>query len=193
MGCVALNYIVCTIALHCIACCAECIWWCVFIRSRSWAGGPRPRHLLAPSHQSPCSNHDHHGEGDDAGYHGDILMRPSSKLSTILTFLFTIIIIKIFLTSRHCSSMSSHSMSSVWSSMKWIVDASRKPRMGAVSLMIKFETFGRRKRSWSRRWTLTRCRNKVHQKINQCHTILHPHPFWWFINCFQMWIWNISL
>ena len=70
---------------------------------------------------------------------------------------------------------------------QWIVDGSRKPRMGAVSLMIKFETFGRRKRSWSRRWTLTRCRNKVHQKINQCHTILHPHPFWWFINCFQMW------
>ena len=32
---------------------------CVFIRG-SWAGGPRPRHLLAPSHQSPSSNHHHH-------------------------------------------------------------------------------------------------------------------------------------
>ena len=33
---------------------------------RSWAGGPRPRHLLAPSHHyASCQNHHHHHEYDD--------------------------------------------------------------------------------------------------------------------------------
>ena len=55
---------------------------CVFIR-RSWAGRPRPRNLLAPPLTNLLLQHHHHHEGDDGGdgWHVDILMRPSSKLS----------------------------------------------------------------------------------------------------------------
>ena len=59
---------ICWLVLHCnvIECIVIecCIWWrcAVFIR-KSWPGGPRPRHLLAPSHHFPCCHH--HGDDDE--------------------------------------------------------------------------------------------------------------------------------
>ena len=64
-GCIPVHLLV---GVHCnvIECIVIecCIWWrcAVFIR-KSWPGGPRPRHLLAPSHHFPCCHH--HGDDDE--------------------------------------------------------------------------------------------------------------------------------